>query len=223
MKRLDLILLDLDGTLYSSTATTVGAVGKAVSEFNGEFGLTVAVPSEDGILGGIGLAREEYVAAVLPDVPEDHRGRMSDLIWRWEHALVESGHGSLFPGVKKTLAALHHDGYELAVATNAGTGYMDFILDHFEIRELFAETRCAGESGLLNKDDLIVDILGALAVAPKRAVMVGDRRSDIVAARSAGTWAVGCTWGFATRDELTRADRIIDSFPQLHPLVEEWP
>jgi len=222
VKGLDLIVLDLDGTLYSSTATTIGAVVKAVSEFNDEFGLSVPAPTEEGILGGIGMAREEYVAAVLPEVPGDLRGRMSDLIWHWEHALVEGGHGSLFPGVKTTLEALRDDGYVLAVATNAGTGYMNFILDYFAIRALFAEARCAGESGLLSKEDLIVGILEATGVVPKRAVMVGDRRSDIVAGRCAGTWVIGCTWGFAPRDELSAADHVIDSFPELRPLVEEW-
>jgi phosphoglycolate phosphatase len=53
--------------------------------------------------------------------------------------------------------------------------------------------------------------------------MVGDRHTDIHGARAAGALAVGCTWGFASRDELNDADRVIDNFAELTSLLKSWP
>jgi len=106
------------------------------------------------------------------------------------------------------------------VATNAGTGYMNHILDYFEIRPMFAEARCAGAEGTSDKSQLIELIVGSLSVAPSEAVMVGDRASDVSGARRAGTRAIGCTWGFGTPEELGDADILVDSFEELGMAVE---
>ncbi len=222
-RALDLVILDLDGTIYSSTATTVGAVEMAVRDINERHALDIPRPTPDEIMGGVGSTREEYVTTVIPTLPTELVDEMSDLIWHWEHELIAGGKGSLFPGVIEGLDRLRAAGYLLAVATNAGTGYMHFVLDTFDLRPYFSETWCAGERGTLDKADLILGILTALDVWPDRAVMVGDRSSDIAAAESAGTWSVGCDWGFAAGDEFDGADRVIHAFSELAPLVEGWP
>ncbi len=222
IRALDLVILDLDGTIYSSTATTVGAVEMAVRDINERHGLRIPRPTPDEIMGGVGNTRENYVTGVLPMLPEEHVNEMGDLIWHWEHELIAGGKGSLFPGVFEGLQRLRDAGYLLGVATNAGTGYMHFVLDTFDLRSYFSETWCAGERGTLNKADLILGILTTLDVWPKRAVMVGDRSSDIAAAKSAGTWSIGCDWGFASNGEFNGADQIIHSFDELAPLVESW-
>lgn len=221
-RALDLVILDLDGTIYSSTATTVGAVEMAVRDINERHGLDLPRPTADEIMGGVGNTREDYVTTVIPTLPAEYVEEMSDLIWHWEHELIAGGKGSLFPGVIEGLDRLRDAGYLLAVATNAGTGYMHFVLDTFHLRSYFSETWCAGEHGTLNKADLILGILATLDVWPDRAVMVGDRNSDIIAAKSAGTWSVGCDWGFASGNEFDGAEHVIHSFAELAPLVENW-
>ncbi len=223
MAKLDLVILDLDGTLYSSTATTLGAVERAVRDLNERRGLDLAVPGEDEILGGVGSTRGDFTAKVFPDLPEEHHDEMDDLIWHWEQELVDRGRGSLFPGVRDALEALASDGVRLAVATNAGAGYMNHILDYFEIRPYFADARCAGEEQSRDKSELIDKVLATLSVRPRDAAMVGDRDSDIGAAHSAGTWAIGCTWGFGTDCELRDAHKVVGSFRELVELLRMWP
>jgi phosphoglycolate phosphatase len=221
-ERIDLVILDLDGTIYSSTATTVGAVECAVRDMNRRAGLALPVPTEDRILDGVGSTREEYVAKVIPELPPDRRAEMSDLIWHWEHELIDQGRGSLFPGAVDALDRLESDDRRLAIATNAGVGYMNFILDYFSLRNRFDECWCAGEHGTNRKSDLIGGILRALSIEASRSVMVGDRESDVAAALAAGAWAVGCTWGFADRQELAAAHRVIESFEELPGVVRDW-
>jgi phosphoglycolate phosphatase len=223
LPNLDLVILDLDGTLYSSTATTLGAVDRAVRDLNARHGEVAEAPSNELVLSGVGSTREEFARHVFPALPEQYIEEMDDLIWHWERTLVDDGHGSLFPGAVEALEDMSAAGLQLGVATNAGSGYMNHILDFFDIRRLFDEARCAGEEHTRHKGELIDIITSNLAVEPGRTAMVGDRRTDMYGAREAGTLAIGCTWGFATRDELADADRMVDSFAGLVELLRVWP
>lgn len=220
MRAIDLVILDLDGTLYSSTATTLGAVERALGDLNERHGLDFPRPEDDLILSGVGSTRREFARKVFPALPRRFHEEIDELVWYWERELVAKGRGSLYPGALDTLRTLSADGYTLAVATNAGRGYMNHILDYFEIRRFFADARCAGEEGTLDKAELIERILDTLSVAPERTVMVGDRQSDIDAASRVGAHAIGCTWGFGSDSELRRADRLIDRFEDLLPALE---
>lgn len=219
MGTIDLVILDLDGTLYSSTATTLGAVERAVRDLNARHGLDFPRPSDELVLSGVGLTRREFAAKVFPELPESYHEEIDELVWHWERELVQNGRGSLYPGAVDVLDTLSSDGHRLAVATNAGRGYMNHILDYFRIRPYFAEARCAGQEGTRDKADLIVLILDNLSVTPGGAVMVGDRQSDIDAARRTGAFAIGCTWGFGSGAELGDADRLIGRFDQLPDAV----
>jgi phosphoglycolate phosphatase len=220
LRPIDVVILDLDGTLYSSTATTLGAVERAVNDLNARHDLDLRRPSNERILSGVGLTRSDFAAAVFPTLPDKYHDEIDELVWHWERELVTRGRGSLFPGALDALDALEASGRRLAIATNAGTGYMNHILDYFEIRDRFADARCAGAENTSDKSELIEMILETLDCYPDRCVMVGDRRSDVDAARTAGARAVGCTWGFASRGELSGADRIVDRFEDLPGAVE---
>jgi len=215
------VILDLDGTLYSSSATTLGAVERAVRDLNARHGLDLPRPSNELILSGVGMTRREFAEAVFPDLPERYHEEIDELVWHWERELVTRGRGSLFPGAIDALDDLEAAGCTLAVATNAGTGYMNHILDYFELRPRFAEARCAGAEGTTDKSELLTMITDSLAVGPAGSVMVGDRRSDVEAAGRVGMRAIGCTWGFGTGEELSGADAVIGRFEDLPVAVRD--
>jgi HAD superfamily hydrolase (TIGR01549 family) len=219
----ELVVLDLDGTLYSSTATTLGAVERAVRDLNERHGEVAEPPTDDLVLSGVGSTRHEFARKVFPALAEEYLDEMDDLIWHWERTLVDDGKGSLFPGAVAALETLRERGLRLGVATNAGSGYMNHILDYFDVRRLLDDARCAGEENTAHKGQLIRLITDGLGVEPAATVMVGDRITDIDGARRAGALAVGCTWGFASRDELAGADRLIDNFGELTELLKTWP
>ncbi len=220
LNSIDLVILDLDGTLYSSTATTLGAVERAVNDLNARHDLDLERPSNERILSGVGLTRSEFAAAVFPALPVEYHEEIDGLVWHWERELVTKGRGSLFPGALDALDALADQGRMLAIATNAGSGYMNHILDYFGMRERFADARCAGAEVTAEKSELISLILDNVSCEAGRSVMVGDRWSDVDAANRAGTHAIGCTWGFASRGELSSADRVIDRFEELPEAVD---
>jgi phosphoglycolate phosphatase-like HAD superfamily hydrolase len=176
-------------------------------------------PGEEQILAGVGCTRVEFAKRVFPALPARYHEEIDGLIWHWERELITAGHGSLCPGAREALEELRRGGFRLAMATNAGKPYMDAILDHFDVRRFFDECRCAGASAPGDKSDLIRAIVASLGVEASSSAMVGDRRSDIDAAKKAGTLSVGCTWGFWTLDELAGADALAHRFDELPALV----
>jgi phosphoglycolate phosphatase len=56
-----------------------------------------------------------------------------------------------------------------------------------------------------DKADLIAHMLTQAAIDPARAVMVGDRAHDVLAAARNGVAAVGVLWGYGDAQELRDA------------------
>ena len=68
------------------------------------------------------------------------------------------------------------------------------------------------------------DLIGFDAESGDRAVMVGDRWTDIDGARTCGVDTIGCRWGYAEPGEMEEhgAYEIIDRVDQLADAVERY-
>ena len=71
----------------------------------------------------------------------------------------------------------------------------------------------------LNKGDLVKTIIKKYDI--KEAAVVGDRLSDINAAKDNGLIAIGCNFDFAQEDELAQADLVIDDLMELKGILPE--
>lgn len=65
----------------------------------------------------------------------------------------------------------------------------------------------------LNKTELVKEITKKYNV--DKGAVIGDRLSDINAAKDNGLVAIGCNFDFAKEDELSKADLVINDFKQL--------
>ena len=63
--------------------------------------------------------------------------------------------------------------------------------------------------GTLAKGALVRLIMERFGVTGGECVLVGDTRSDFVAAKENGIESVGVTWGYGTPEELALADRVV--------------
>lgn len=122
----------------------------------------------------------------------------------------------LYRGVKETLTALVAAGVRLGVATCKPQPFAERILEKFGLDELFS---CVVGSRLDNSFDDKAEIV-ALAMKnagakAEESAMVGDRASDILAAKKNGILPVGVRFGFAEKGELETAGAayIADTFP----------
>jgi phosphoglycolate phosphatase len=127
----------------------------------------------------------------------------------------------LFPGADEALDRLAAAGFRLAVCTNKYEDFSVALLQALGVADRFAAI-CGRDTFAYFKPDprhltLTVEMAGG---DPARAVMVGDSRSDVAAAKAAGIPVVAATFGYSDVPvaELD-PERIIDHFDDLFPAV----
>jgi phosphoglycolate phosphatase len=112
----------------------------------------------------------------------------------------------VYDGVPAALDQLRAAGCRLFVATSKPRDYARAILERLGLAHRFAAIHGPELDGTNeHKHDLIAQIIAREGVAPRGAVMVGDREFDVAAAARNGIPTVGVTWGYGTARELSNA------------------
>jgi phosphoglycolate phosphatase len=135
------------------------------------------------------------------------------------HVAVES---KLFPGVSETLEALAKEGWRLAVCTNKPEVATRLLLAATGLAPLFTAVG-AGDSFPVRKPDP-AHLLATLRRAggdEGAAVMAGDHRNDVMAARGAGVPCVFAAWGYGTSAMAEGAVAVAADFTELGTIVRE--
>ena len=196
----DLCLFDLDGTLTDPMIGITKSYQYALAAF------------------GIHEKPEDLAKFIGPPIRENFRDfyGFSDsdtekavAIFREyfsEKGLLEN---TIYPEIPDALKKLEDSGKTLAVATSKVTVYTHPILKHFNIDKHFAFVsgdEMDGRNTRNGKSDIIRIALDALDPERNmRAVMIGDRKHDILGAKDIGIDSIGVTWGYGSRAELEEA------------------
>lgn len=109
----------------------------------------------------------------------------------------------VFEGVPALLDALQAQGRTLYIATSKPTVFAAEIARHFGFDRYF--TRIYGselDGTRTNKVELLAHLLESEGLAPEATLMIGDRKHDLIGARSNGLQAVAVGYGFGSREEL---------------------
>ena len=193
------ILFDLDGTLTNSELGITKSVQHALKKFGIEVeDRTVLRPFIGPPLGEsfqvyYGMSKEESERAI-----EYYRERFS------VKGLYEN---EVYEGVEKMLQSLKESGKKLILATSKPEKFTMLILEHFDLLKYFdfvAGATMDGSRG--EKADVIRYALEISGIEDKsEAIMVGDRKFDILGAKENGLASIGVLYGFGDREELTEA------------------
>jgi len=196
--RFSTVLFDLDGTLTDPGE----GIAKSILAALREVGLPDPSHRELKLCVGPPLQHSFVELGATPDqVPHLIE------IYRARYRKTGMFENVVYPEIPGLLVELRSDGCELLVATSKPTPFAEEILDHFQLRHFFGGIYGSGLDGSLSeKPSLIAHIRASLALTPSETALVGDRRFDIVAARSESLFAVGALWGYGSRSELVAAE-----------------
>lgn len=205
-----LLVFDWDGTLADSESRIVAAAQSAID--------TLGLPSRshEQVRAIIGLAMSEACRALFPDMQKGQQGRF--IACYREYYLRNTGHPvPLFPGAEATLRGLADRRYHLAVATGKGRRGLDRDIASHNLGALFSATRCADDAPSKPHPQMLVDIMGELAVAGAQTLMIGDTAYDMEMARNAGVACVAVGTGVHDRQRLLEFDplALLDSIAEL--------
>lgn len=113
---------------------------------------------------------------------------------------------SVYGGIEEMLSELKGDGKKLIVATSKPQVFAEKILEHFNLAGYFVFVSGASlDNSRIEKSDIIAYAIKTLNIEPSCAVMVGDRKHDIIGAKQNGLISVGVLYGYGDREELKSA------------------
>jgi phosphoglycolate phosphatase len=134
---------------------------------------------------------------------------------------------SVYDGVDQALQTLKNNGVVMAVVTSKVTDYARRILEYFRLNQHFDSVYGDDMDGSLTKygkRDILRIALDALDPEHEMsAVMIGDRKHDVIGATDNDIDSIGVTWGYGSREELVDAGatRIVESVGDLCRLILE--
>lgn len=213
-----LVLFDCDGTLVDSQHMIVATMTEAFAKVGH------AAPDRAGILSIIGLSLPEAIGRLDSSLDAVAVGLVvdayRDTYQAMQFRLAETA--PLYPGVLDGLKALAaQDDVLLGVVTGKSRRGLDAILETHGLTGLFAVLRTADDGPSKPHPFMVVDAVAALGGDVAHTVVVGDTGYDMLMARAAGALALGVTWGYNGRDELTKAGAqvLADSFAEVPALT----
>lgn len=207
------ILFDLDGTLTDPKVGITTAVATALSRFGIEEDpetLTdfIGPPLLKSFMEKYGFSEPQAEQAIY-----EYRVYYLDRGW---------AENVMYPGIPELLRALKAAGARLLVASSKPEVTVVRILEHFGLDGYFDVIAGA----VINdhhstKAKVILDALARGGIGPENAVMVGDRSHDVAGGRETGMPAVGVTYGYGGREELTKAGafRVVDTVDELKTVL----
>lgn len=213
----DSIIFDLDGTIFQTDKLAIPAFENTFKQLENEGYAIDYKPTHEEMLSVIGLILEDIWKNLLPYHSREVYIKANKYLLENELNGIKEGYGALYPNVVETLLELNSRGYRLFIASNGLKEYVHGVLEGFRINYLFEAIYSAGEFKTTTKNDLVSKLIKDYNI--KNAIFVGDRLSDVEAAKSNELFVIGCDFGFSLNNELKDADKIINNFSQLTDLI----
>ena len=205
-------MFDLDGTLIDSAPDIADALNMVMAEL-GRVGFTEARVREMVGDGWAGLLERAM----------DRTGGSPDRGAAWVEERFRAHYlprctrlSSLYPTARETVESLHGDGVALGVCTNKRQAATDVVVEGLGLAPYMGAV-VGGDTGVSKPDPRHVGaVLAKLDVDPAHAVMVGDSKADLDAARGLAMPCVLARYGYTpVPAERLGADRTIGRMAEL--------
>ncbi|MCE0493970.1 phosphoglycolate phosphatase [Vibrio salinus] len=222
LKRLKLVVFDLDGTIIDSVPDLAVAADLAAKE------LGFPGVKEEQARDYVGNGADILIARVLSQSLQIDPNLSAELRKEARHLFDDfyeaTGHkrSQLYDGVQETVKQLFEAGYKLAVVTNKPSRFVPEILQQHGLIDYFSDI-IGGDCFETRKPDPIALnwLLDKYQLTAEQMLMVGDSKNDILAAKNAGCESFGLTYGYNHGEplELSKPTYITDNFSDLLKVV----
>jgi len=222
-RQIRLIVFDMDGTLIDSARDLCNSVNAALEHMGRPLLDDRIIASFVGN-GAPMLVRRSLAVenGVSPDEVHDEELATAYNFFLAHYREHKLDFTYAYDGVLESLAALRcaSNGLarKLAVLTNKPVRPARAICDGLNMGDCFFRVY-GGDSFPLKKPDPmgLRALMEEAGAAPDETLMIGDSKVDVLTARNAGTWSLGCQFGFGPQNLMeVPPDVVVDS-------ASDWP
>lgn len=222
MRRPEMILIDVDGTLVDSVPDLAFCVDAMMT------GLGRAPRGEAQVRDWVGNGVERLVRRALVGALEGEPGaadfERAYPLFLSLYAENTSKRSCLYPGVRAGLDKLKSANYQLGCVTNKAAMFTEPLLKDLGVYDDFSIV-ISGDTLPKKKPDPmpLLHAAGFFGCTPAQSLMIGDSVSDVAAARAAGFQIVCMSYGYNHGVDIRDAkpDAVIDSLLDICPLLEQ--
>ncbi|MGE6401412.1 HAD family hydrolase [Bacillus cereus] len=215
---LQALIFDMDGTLFQTDKILELSLDDTFDHLR-SLQLWNTITPIDKYREIMGVPLPKVWEALLPNHSNEVREQTDAYFLERLIENIKSGNGALYPNVKEVFSFIKENNCSVYIASNGLTEYLQAIVSYYDLEQWVTETFSIEQIQSLNKGDLVKSILMKYDI--KEAAVVGDRLSDINAAKDNGLIAIGCNFDFAQEEELAHADLVINDLMELKGILPE--
>nr|WP_294491525.1 HAD family hydrolase [uncultured Mediterraneibacter sp.] len=194
-------IFDLDGTITDSGPGIMNSIRYALKKSG------IAEPTEEVLRTFIGPPLHRQFQDVFHLSEEE--GDMMVSMYREYYSEKGIFENSVYKGIPETLKQLKRTGIKILMATSKPEEFAKRIAEHFDFGKYFDFIGGACMDGSrTDKYEVIEYVMESCNISEsgrKRAIMIGDRKHDILGAKKAGIRSIGVLYGYGSREELESA------------------
>jgi len=222
MRKPEMILVDVDGTLVDSVPDLAYCVDAMMAELGREpWGETRV---RDWVGNGVERLVKRALVGTLKGEPDETDFERAYPVFLALYAENTSKRSCLYPGVREGLDFLKAEGYRLGCVTNKAAQFTEPLLKDLGIYDDFSIV-ISGDTLTKKKPDPAPLLHGAafFGIEPANAMMIGDSVSDVAAARAAGFQIVCMSYGYNHGVDIREAapDAVIDTLTEIKLLLDQ--
>ena len=210
------ILFDLDGTVTNPQEGIKNSVKYALEYFgihtedNSTLNKYIGPPLRQSFMEYAGLSEEQ-----------SHIGMIKYREYFGPKGIYEN---EVYKGIPELFEILKGDGKKIILATSKPWIYAEMILEKFDLKKYFDFVAGSEMNGVrTNKADVIKYAIEKYNIPVEDAIMIGDRKHDIIGAKKNGLKTIGVLYGFGNECELKKAgaDYIVENIENIIDLIEK--
>ena len=214
MKKIDLIMFDLDGTLVDSSDNIVNSVNFTLQD------LGVSPKSKEEIISYVGTGSIDLIRKSLG---EGSGVSLAEALpaFKDRYRQCANSNSRLYPNVKTTLeyfkdkfkVIITNGNQDIAAGVVSRLGIGDYFVDIIGAHE---EKECVKPSACGAQE-----IMNKLGIDKEKAIIVGDMDVDILTGKNAGVITCAVTYGIGKKEDIVKSqpDFIIDDIRDLAKII----
>lgn len=215
-----MVLIDVDGTLINSVPDLAFSIDQMLKDLN------MPARGEDKVKHWVGNGIERLVKRALTDAfdgePDEILYQNALPLFRLHYTENNSKRSHLYDGVMQGLEYMRNCGYRMGCVTNKASRFTHPLLDNLGLTSFFEVIICGDDTPKIKPDPLpLLTAAQQMQVKPEHSLMLGDSRSDVIAARAAKFQIICTSYGYNHGEDIRRygPDAVIDSMAELEKLI----